>query len=320
MSQIQYPIGPFQKYPGNPILGPRGTSWEAKDVFNPAAVMRDDKVHLLYRAEDLTGKGSWNGTSRIGLATSEDGLYFKRRPEPVLYPTEPYEEPGGCEDPRLSQIGDTYYLTYTASDVDSAYLCLATSNDLLDWKKHGVLFPDWRGGKDKVWSKSGAILEDPIGGGYVMYFGDTSIWAAYSDDLIHWVPNEEPVFGPTSDSEAFDSVLVEPGPQPLMTEEGIVLIYNAARRIGNSEQSPGTLRYSAGQVLLSNRDPSTVLQRTGVPFLEPENNDELAGQVDNVVFVEGLVEHQDTLFLYYGMADSKIGVACCRPETQSSQR
>jgi predicted GH43/DUF377 family glycosyl hydrolase len=301
---VTYPLGPFEKYENNPILGPRGDGWESKDLFNPAAVVKDGRVHLLYRAEDFSGEGTWNGTSRIGMAVSDDGLHFERRPEPILSPTEPYEEPGGCEDPRVTKVGDTYYLTYTAFDGESSRLCLATSKDLLEWEKHGVLFPEWTGGQEKVWSKSGAILEEPVEGRYIMYFGDTSIWAAYSQDLLNWTPVEEPVFGSSPDPEAFDSVLVEPGPQPLMTDGGILLIYNAAQRL-----TSGRLRYSAGQVLLSKDDPTVVLKRPGEPFFEPEEPDALTGQIDNVVFLEGLVEYQGTFLLYYGMADSRIGVA-----------
>ncbi|MGH3088497.1 MAG: glycoside hydrolase family 130 protein [Rubrobacteraceae bacterium] len=316
---LRYPLGPFEKYFGNPILSPRGDGWEEKDLFNPAAVVRDGKVFLLYRAEDASGEGEWHGTSRVGLAASEDGFAFERRPEPILYPTEPYEKPGGCEDPRVSKVGDTYLMTYTAFDGESARLCLADSKDLLAWEKHGVMFPEWTGGGDKVWSKSGAILEEPVGGRYVMYFGDTSIWAANSEDLKNWTPIDEPVFDPSQDPEAFDSVLVEPGPQPLMTEEGIILIYNAARRIGGANSPPGALRYSAGQALLSKEDPTQVLERAKEPFFTPEEPDEIEGQVDNVVFLEGLARHRETLFLYYGMADSKIGVATCRTRRKIPQ-
>ena len=313
-----YPLGPFDRYAGNPILGPQGTSWEAKDLFNPSAVVKDGRVHLLYRAEDSTGEGRWHGTSRIGLATSEDGFHFERRTDPILHPTEPYEEPGGCEDPRATRVGDTFYMTYTAYDGDTARLCLATSTDLLNWEKYGVLFPRWTGGGNKVSSKSGAILGTPVDGTYVMYFGDTNIWAAYSRDLISWTPVEEPVFGPSPDPEAFDSYLVEPGPQPLMTDEGILLIYNAARETGGRHHiHPVGLRYSAGQVLLSKEDPTKVIRRTGTPFFAPEEPGELEGQVDDVVFVEGLVYFHDTYFLYYGMADSELGVATFRPAPKS---
>lgn len=313
-TQWTFPLGPFEKYQYNPILGPQGDTWESKDLFNPTAVEKDGKIFLLYRAEDHTGAGAWNGTSRIGLAISEDGIHFERHPEPVLVPTEPYENPGGCEDPRVTQIGDTYYLTYSAFDGRSARLCLATSKDLYTWEKKGILFPEWMEGSDKVWSKSGAILPEPIHGRYIMYFGDTSIWIAYSEDLIHWTPIKEPVFAPSVDPKAFDSALIEPGPQPLLTEKGILLIYNAARKIAESEDpSFGKLRYSAGQVLLSKEDPSKVLKRTKTPFFVPGTHDEILGQVDNVVFVEGLATYKGVYYLYYGMADSKIGVAIYRP-------
>jgi predicted GH43/DUF377 family glycosyl hydrolase len=288
----------FERYSHNPILSPIGDSWESKDVFNPTAIVRDDKVYMLYRAEDNTGIGQWNGTSRIGLAVSEDGIHFTRYPEPVLVPTEPYELPGGCEDPRVTQIGNTYYLTYTAFNGHSAHLCLATSQDLVHWTKHGILYPDF------AWSKSGAILPQPINGRYIMYFGDTAIWMAYSYDLIHWTPIYDPVMHPSTDPAAFDSVLVEPGPQPILTDDGIVLIYNGAR-----QQSDGKLVYSAGYVVLDKDNPRKVLYRSREPFFAPITQDELVGQVDNVVFVEGLVEFRGALYMYYGMADSRIGVA-----------
>ncbi|MDN4593361.1 glycoside hydrolase family 130 protein [Polycladomyces subterraneus] len=308
---IRFPMGPFEKYEGNPILSPQGDSWEAKDVFNPAVVVKDDKVYMLYRAEDHTGEGEWNGTSRIGLAVSEDGIHFERRPEPVLVPTEPYEQPGGCEDPRVTLIDNTYYMTYTAYDGECARMCLATSKDLVHWEKRGVLFPDWKGDQPRIWSKSGAILPEKINGKYVMYFGDSAIWVAYSEDLIHWDPVEKPVLQTRQDPGAFDSVLVEPGPQPLLTEEGILLIYNAAHPL--KEERGEKVRYAVGQALFSLDDPEQLIQRTERAFLEPQSADECEGQVDHVVFAEGLVEFQGKWYLYFGMADSKIGVAVYRP-------
>ncbi|ADU51644.1 glycosidase related protein [Thermaerobacter marianensis DSM 12885] len=397
-----YLLGPFVKHPGNPILAPQGSTWEAKDVFNPAAVVKDGRVYLLYRAEDHTGPGQWNGTSRIGLAVSDDGIHFQRYPDPVLEPTEPYEWPGGCEDPRLTCIDGRYFLTYTAYDGASARLCLATSTDLVRWEKHGVLFPDWDGGTGRVWSKSGAICPEKINGRYVMYFGDTSIWVATSEDGIRWEPEPEPVLQVRPEADAFDTLLVEPGPAPLVTDRGILLVYNAAHRLADAERvrrrartgatgtvsgaavaaavtpavaaghgpgasawnhgtagaaatggqagtAPGTarradaagaagssagsrgpegeaagtvyggpsssgyVRYAAGQALFDLRDPRKLIWRSTHPFFEPETDDEIRGQVDHVVFVEGLVEHRGTWFLYYGMADSRIGVATYRP-------
>src|SRR5262245_11035530 len=161
-----------------PIIG--RVKWEAKDVFNPAAVVRHDTVFLLYRAEDKVGK--YAGTSRIGLAWSLDGLHFTKHPVPVLYPEndslKKYEWEGGCEDPRVVEDSTgVYYMTYTAYDGDKARLMIATSGDLYHWKKHGAPFVGPKG-----WSKSGSIISNytngtpvakKINGKYWMYFGDT---------------------------------------------------------------------------------------------------------------------------------------------------
>jgi len=203
--------GPFVKFSSNPILGPQGEGFESAAVLNPAVIRVDGTFYMLYRAED--GRGA----SRIGLATSEDGLRFSRRPEPVLYPTEPYEIWGGCEDPRVVEIDGVYYLTYTAYDGHWAKLSLATSLDLVNWEKHGPIIP-W------PWSKAGAILAWGIGGEYIMYFGDSSIWLARSPDLLHWEVLPEPVMRPRPG--LFDSRGIEPGPPPILTDQGILLIYN----------------------------------------------------------------------------------------------
>lgn len=261
---------PFAKADSvNPVLAPgngfficplRGeeVAWESKDVFNPAIVVREGKIYMLYRAQDSVGRPG--GTSRIGLATSADGLHFERRPLPVLYPDndaqKKYEWEGGCEDPRVVEdSAGTYYMTYTGFDGKMARLLVASSKDLLHWTKHGPAFMDAYHGKylDK-WSKSGSIVSTyangkivatRIGGQYWMYWGDVNIWAATSADLIHWTPvemaaGEKPgiplrhnavdmpdlaiVLGPRAGK--FDSDIVEPGPPALLTPKGILLIYN----------------------------------------------------------------------------------------------
>ncbi len=290
-------LGPFEKYAQNPILTPQGATWEAKDVFNPAAWTDGETLWLLYRAEDSTGIGQWNGTSRIGLATSTDGLRFLREPEPVLSPAEPWELPGGCEDPRLVKIDDTFYLTYTAYDGETARLALASSPDLRAWTRHGPVFPE------RGWTKSGAILATPIDGKYWMYFGDTNLWAAYSTDRVHWTAVEEPVLRPRPGR--FDGRLVEPGPPPILTDEGILLLYNGADE---------ALVYAAGQALFDPADPTRLLARSEAPFLTPTTALEQRGQIPNVVFIEGLARFQGQWFLYFGMGDSGIGVAVHEPE------
>lgn len=285
-------LSSFQKYDRNPIITPQGDSWESKDVFNPTVWSAGDTLYMLYRAEDSTGIGDWNGTSRLGLATSTDGINFKRRDEPVLKPTEPWELPGGVEDPRVVKIKDTFYLTYTAYDGETARLALATSPDLKNWQKQGLVFPD------SGWTKAGAILPHKVNAKWWMYFGDTNIWAAYSEDLINWKAIDEPVLKPREGY--FDSRLVEPGPQPLMTNRGILLLYNGANE---------NLVYESGQALFDANDPTKLLKRSETSFLKPNTELEQEGQVPNVVFIEGLARLDNTWFLYYGMGDSGIGVA-----------
>ncbi len=290
-------IGPFVKYAGNPILTPEGDTWQSKDVFNPTAWTDGETVTLLYRAEDSTGVGQWYGTSRIGLARSKDGIRFVRDAEPILEPTESWELPGGIEDPRMVRIGEIFYLTYTAYDGKTARLAHATSPDLYTWTKHGLIFPE------RGWTKSGSVLPERIDGKYWMYFGDTNIWAAYSTDLMEWTVVEDPVLQPRPGY--FDSRLVEPGPQPVMTERGILLLYNAA---------DSALVYAPGQALFDRDDPTKLLGRSDMPFMKPTTELEQTGQVPNVVFVQGLVRVSGTWRLYFGMGDSGIGVATFTPE------
>ncbi|WP_245612682.1 glycoside hydrolase family 130 protein [Kosmotoga pacifica] len=275
-----------------PVLLPEGVGFQSKATFNPAAIKVNDEILLFYRAEDWTGYNAWNGTSSIGLARSTDGLNFTKEPDPIIKPELPYEIPGGCEDPRIVEIDGLYILTYTAYDGNQARLCLAYSSDLKEWVKVGPIIKNFR------WSKSGAIVPKKINGKYYMYFGDSQIYLATSKDLKSWNVNPYPVLRPRPDK--FDARLVEPGPPPLITSEGILLFYNSADYSGI---------YRVGAALFDAEKPSRLLKRTDTPLLEPELSWEKYGQVPNVVFVEGAVEHQGKLLLYYGAADVYVGVA-----------
>jgi predicted GH43/DUF377 family glycosyl hydrolase len=303
-----------------PILQQK-VKWEEKDVFNPAAVVRGDTLYLLYRAEDKIGK--FAGTSRLGLATSTDGLHFTKRPEPVFYPDNDslkiFEWEGGVEDPRVVESEDgTYILTYTSYDGEIARLMLATSRDLIRWTKYGTVL---QGKHKNTWSKSGAIVARSVGsrivaekinGKYWMYFGDTDLFMASSDDLIHWIPVVEAgklksVLKPRPGY--FDSRLVESGPYALLRDEGILLIYNGMNLDvgGDSTLAPGA--YCGGQALFDKNDPTALLDRLEKNFIKPDKEYETTGQVSQVCFLEGLALFKGKWFLYYGTADSKIAVA-----------
>jgi beta-1,2-mannosidase len=312
-------------------------SWESKNVLNPAIVVRGAEVVMLYRAQDSAG------TSRIGIAESADGIHFVRGAEPVLYPDnddqKKYEWPGGCEDPRIvqDQLG-AYILTYSAFDGHTARLMVATSTDLRHWRKRGPAFAKAYGSKYiNSWSKSGAIVAryenshavaTQINGQYHMYWGDQFIWEAVSSDLVNWQPVE---MGPgerppvalkgealrmpqlrivvATRSGKFDSDLVESGPPAMLTEKGILLVYNGRNivRDGDSTLVEGT--YAAGQVLMDKQNPSRVIVRLGTYFMKPDKDYEQQGQVNQVCFLEGLAYFNHHWLLYYGTADSKIAVA-----------
>jgi predicted GH43/DUF377 family glycosyl hydrolase len=319
----------------NPVLKPstdqiffftlnrKEIKWQEKNVLNPSAVVKDGKVYLIYRAQDSLM------TSRLGLAVSDDGLHFTKEPSPVLYPDsdnmQQYEWKGGVEDPRIVEGEDgTYILTYTSYDGRTARLCLASSKDLKTWTKHGLVLGE---GKYKnTWSKSGAIVSRLEGGRivaikikdkYWMYFGDTDMFMATSDDLIHWevVENDESrkmisVLQPRPGY--FDSRLVEPGPFALLSEQGIILIYNSSNALNYNDPDLPAFTYAAGQALFDKENPFKLIDRLDDYFIYPDKPYEISGEVNNVCFVEGLVYFRDKWFLYYGTADSKIAVAIKR--------
>jgi beta-1,2-mannosidase len=282
-----------------PMIAPEGDGWQSMGTFNPAAIMRDGKVVLLYRAQDK------HGTSRMGYAESGDGVHFTRRADPVLSPSEDYEKDGGVEDPRLVQFGDTYYLTYTGYNKKDAQLCLAVSKDLIHWDRKGVILPAYKGRWNVRWTKSGAIVPEKINGKYWMYFLGTTadnkdqMGLAYSTDLIHWTEATDKPVLPARDGQ-FDSRVVEPGPPPVVTPNGIVLIYNGA---------DDKLVYRTGVAMFDRNDPARLISRTNAPVFSPEKDWEKVGQVPNVVFVEGMVRQSQRYLFYYGGADKYVGVA-----------
>ena len=134
-ADLKLPFGNWRRASDTPILSPQGDGWQSAGTFNPAVVMDNGKIVMLYRAQDT------HGTSRLGYAESADGIHFTRRPEPVLSAETAYEKDGGVEDPRLVKFSDTFYLTYTGYNTKDAQLCLATSHDLIHWERKGVILP-----------------------------------------------------------------------------------------------------------------------------------------------------------------------------------
>ena len=293
------PFGTWTRLSDAPALSPSGTGFDAKGIFNPAVVKQGAQYVMLYRAQDA------KGTSRLGYASSRDGLHFTTRPEPVLSPEADYEKNGGVEDPRLVQIGGTYYLTYTGYNTVDAQLCLATSTDLVHWDRKGVIMPARQGRWNVNWTKSGAILPEKVNGKYWMYYmadakdKPDQTGVAYSEDLLHWTEAlDQPVL--PRRAGMFDSRVTEPGPSPILTKDGIYLVYNGA---------DDQLVYRTGWAHFDRNDPTRLLKRSDAPIFEPTLAWEKVGQVPNVVFVEGMVRDGNRWLFYYGGADRTVGVA-----------
>jgi beta-1,2-mannosidase len=335
-------LGKFVKPATNPIMQADSTylfncpvkkemvQWQKSDVFNPAAIVKDNKVYVLFRAEDLPGTAIGMRTSRIGIAVSDDGINFKKHPVPVLYPDSSefiqYDYPGGCEDPRIVETEKgTYVLLYTSWNRDLARLSVATSTNLFNWKKQGPAFLKAYDGKFlNIWSKSGSVvtvlkngkfIAAKINGKYWMYWGEGPVYLATSADLINWVPvtdaknNLLPIL--SKRKNMFDSHVVEPGPPAILTSKGIVLLYNG-KNADNEDADPSLPKgvYCGGQALFDAKHPEKLLARCNTYFIKPDLPHEIKGQyTSGTTFIEGLIYFKKQYFLYYGTADSMVGVA-----------
>ena len=310
-------IGPFVKHK-EPVLGPtpdsrfrcpvRGTEirWEEQNVYNPAAVVRDGKVYLLYRADDKSPDLGWGRTCRIGLAHSEDGIHFTRRPEPVLYPDDDpwkqYEWEGGCEDLHIVEGEDgRYYMNYTTWSGKRDTMSVATSRDLVHWTKHGPAFrkaaaervPGSRTGVVASRREGDRLIATKIRGKYWMYYTHPCA-LAWSENLIDWTPADKAVW-PGGGREA--------GAIALVRDDGILLMTQG----GHHALGAWVLR----QALVDRSDLKTVLKEQKEPFLYPEYEWEKQGFTGQTTVANGLVHFKGRWLLYYGAADRVIGLATC---------
>ena len=337
-----WPLNAFEKPPENPILHAdssfsfidpimhKAVKWQKADVFNPGAIVKDNKVFLLYRCEDNPAAALGGRTSRLGLAESTDGIHFKKHPTPVLYPAndafKQYDFPGGCEDPRIVQTADgLYVVAYTAWNYKVPRLSIALSKDLVHWQKKGPAFAKVNNGKYKdSASKSASIITQmvnnkqvavKINGKYWMYWGEHIINLAWSTNLYDWNPllddkgELKAVAAPRAGK--FDSGLTECGPPAIVTSKGIVLLYNG-KNANNEKADPSLPKgmYSVGQIVFDRNDPGKVTDRSETFFLRPTLKYETTGQYQaGTTFAEGLVYFKGKWFLYYGTADSFVGVA-----------
>ncbi len=296
----------FTRYEGNPIIVPAlELSWQAFGTFNPAAVYEKNKVHILYRAQAV------NGTSVIGYAVSSDGYTIDENlDEPIYFPRENFEKKinetgnSGCEDPRLTQIDDKYYMCYTAYDgvnpprvAMSSILIDDFINRKWNWAPAQLISPPGADDKDAC------ITKDTKHNRYLMFHRlGIDIWLDVRHEIDFsnsgWLGGKI-LAHPRSDS--WDNVKIGISSPPIETDYGWLLIYHGVSDPGNF--------YKVGAMLLDYDDPFKILARTDEPIIEPVTDYEKYGVIPNVVFPCGTIVKDEKIFMYYGGADTVIGVA-----------
>jgi len=281
----------MRRFEGNPILAPVANhAWESRMVFNPAAVYLDKRVHILYRAigED--------GVSRLGYASSSDGYHIDERlPHPVFEPTLP-DEKNGCEDPRLTKMEDRCIMTYTAyGDIYQIGLTTISieniQNKKWDWEERFFPFPNIR-------NKNAVIFPRRVNDRYLMCHRlDPDIHIAYSDDLRTW---EDTILLMRPRSGFWDCVKIGAAGPPIELDAGWLLVYHGV---------DVKRTYRLGVTILDKENPERVVYRSKIPILEPTEDYERFGFVPNVVFSCGTILLDGQLLIYFGCADTVIGVA-----------
>jgi len=317
----------------NPIIVPnKKVSWRSKAIFNCGAIKYKGKVMMLTRCI-----GEYTSyISRIGLAESEDGIHFKHSSKPVIKPSTNFDK-WGCEDPRITKIGATFYITYVALSKPAnkgggpPRIALASTKDFKIYKKHGILSPVTAD------TRNGVLFPEKIKGKYVMLYRPfnwtkkhiiklkgkiyvkvkerkvlwpksikliksfpdrPSIWVAYSNDLINWEGHNVLI----EPKELWEKGKIGAGPPPIKTKKGWVLIYHGKDHGEDKEKR----KYYVGSALLD-LSSLKVIARTKKPLFEPKEKYEIHGHVKNVVFPTGTVFFGNQLFVYYGAADT----FCC---------
>lgn len=286
----------LRRFEKNPILLPDpNNDWESKNVFNAGATIYNNEVVLLYRAEGKKMrkgifKADWPVTT-IGLAFSKDGVNIDRKLEhPVLFPEHPYET-HGCEDPRITKIGDTYYILYIGLSDRGEKLALAETKDFVTFKKLGPIFED-------INQRTSAIFPEKINGRYAMIHRiEPNMWISYSDDLVHW---EGIKILLRTKKDHYTEMKLGICPPPLKTDKGWLIVTHGV---------DFQYRYKLGIAVLDYENPEKVLCYQDEPILEPEEKWELEGFTPNVVYSNGMVEMEDKIIVYYGGADHVLGAA-----------
>ena len=289
----------FRRFAGNPIITADHLPEKANAVFNPGATVYEGRTLLLLRVEYRTG------LSHFAVAMSDDGLTnWQIDPERGLEPElDRFEEYWGIEDPRITRVGDEYFVVYVGHSPAGPLVLLATTKDFKTWERRGVLLaPD---------DKDAALFPTLFNGLWTLVHrpSPTSpglgahVWISYSPDLRHW--GSPRILLPARRGGWWDANKVGVGPPPLLTDAGWLICYHGVRTTAS-----GSI-YRLGLALLDTNDPRRVLARGNEWILGPGEEYERTGDVDDVIFPCGWILREDgeTVHMYYGAADSRVCVA-----------
>lgn len=325
----------LEKYEHNPILTRNEkNAWEALCVLNPAVIYNDEdkRFYMLYRA---AGNDKQHYIY-VGLATSTDGIHFKRESnQPLIAPDYNGADGGGIEDPRLVKIDDYYFLTYASRPFapgqywreDKEYFGfqpkagpkvliyndtethLAVSKDLIHWKKLGRITDSRNDDRDVL------LFPERINGKYVKISramnkcGEgfknkkPAIWISFSNDLLEWPREEELLY---QGKAIWEGEKVGGSCPPVKTDKGWLFIYHGV--------SLDDKTYRVGAMLLDLNDPRKILGITKNFIMEPEQPFETNGFYNGCVFPTGIVEVKDEYYIYYGAGDQCICLAKVKKE------
>ncbi|HKM76245.1 MAG TPA: glycosidase [Candidatus Bathyarchaeia archaeon] len=284
--------------PKNPIIEPKPEmTWESGATFNPGAVKNGEITHILYRAVDE------RNISSLGYATTVDGeTILNRSAEPVLVPSDPWEELG-CEDPRITAFDGTFYVFYTAYSRRGPRIAAASTADFRSYTRYGVVGPDYD-------DKDSALFPERIDGKFAAFHRiEPNIEISFFENIQRVNRVSQNPYSKNYLKRIQANVIMKPekkweakkvgiGPPPIRTDVGWLVIYHGV--------DTNTV-YRAGAALLDLENPRRVIARTPEPILEPEEDYERVGVVPNVVFPEGAVVIKDELKVFYGGADK----VCC---------
>lgn len=317
----RYPLA-LIRFAQNPIFAPRADhGWESEAVFNPAAVVDGGRVHLFYRAL------GHDGVSRIGYASSADGIHFDERLPYPVYDRGPGFQPsaradslprayrpdiyasgggwGGCEDPRTVKIDEHIYLSFGIFESwDSMRLAVTSLHRdhlgarLWSWMPHIMMSPPNE--RNKNW----VLFPEKIRGKFAVLHALTPrILVEYVGSLEEL--HESPIRsdnGRGGRAGCWDAFVRGAAAPPIKTESGWLLLYHAM------DPAHPDIGYKLGAMLLDLKDPTRILYRSSAPVLEPKEWYENEGK-PGVIYATGAVLFGDDLMVYYGGGDKHIAAA-----------